>query len=505
MTSTPLGSPISAATVGGGAPAPAAEPATRQAAKSFVWTALESVSVSGLLFIVVILMARHLTPEQFGIVAIALSVVQPATAIVESLFYEAIIHTRDLTDRHVDTAFFVTFGLGVGCAGAAWGAGALLAWLFATPELLPLTGVLGLTLLGSGLVAVPVACLRRDLNFKSLAIRSIVGRGAGAGIGLAAVFVGIGEWALIVQQLATAVLGLTVIVGSLPRFPRLRFSRQEFRELWRYGLPSVTTTLAFHLDVRMYSLLVGYLYGTNVLGYLNLAYRLIDGIRDMLHYSAYHLALPLLSRRRGDDAALFRGFLRLGRMVASVTLPLFATAGVFAPELIRFAVGPNWLPSVLMMRAVCGAACLYFLIDAAPIVFGTLRRPQMSMVINLCGMAVGLLLIAVVPRFDDAVPGYVWLTRYAVIAGLTYLGLNRVGLGLRALGVMVWPVLVSAILTIAVTVMLREQLLDLPPIVTILIGAVVSAVMSVGLGFLIMRSTVRDVGQFLLSVSRRGR
>jgi len=496
VTATPLGPPISDS---------AAEPATRQAARSFVWTALESVSVSGLLFIVVILMARHLTPEQFGMVAISLSVVQPATAIVESLFYEATIHTRDLTERHVDTAFVVTFALGTCGAVAAWGAGALLAWLFAMPALFPLTGVLGVTLLCSGLVGVPVACLRRDLNFKSLAIRSIIGRGMGAGVGLAAALAGLGEWALIVQQLATAVLGLAVIVGSLPRFPRFRFGRRECRELLTYGLPSVTTTLAFHLDVRMYSLLVGYFYGTNVLGYLNLAFRLVDGIRDMLHYSAYHLALPLLSRRRGDQAALFRGFLRVGRMVASVTLPIFATAGVFTPELIRLFVGPNWLPSIFLMRSVCAAACLYFLIDTAPIVFGTLRRPQMSMMINLCGMAIGLVLITLVPQMDDAVPGYVWLVRYMVIAALTYVGLTRVGLQVRALAGMALPVLTSALLTVGAASALRGLLSGLPLVSTIAIGCVASALLSIGLGFVIMRSTVRDVAQFLLSVGRRGR
>ena len=477
-------------------------PATGQAAqagKSFIWTSLESVSVSGLLFLVVIVMARILTPEQFGVVAIALAVITPMTAIVESLFYEATIHVRELTDRHLDTAFTVAMALG--CVGFAlcWALGLVLAPLFGAPELRLLTGVLGSTLLFSGLAAIPVAVLRRELQYKSLAMRSLAGRGLGSLIGLGAAAAGWGEWALVVQQLATAMLGFAVILGTTQRFPRLGFGRAEFRELALYGVPSVLTTLTFHLDVRGFSLLVGYLYGTVVLGYLNLAFRLVEGIRDMLHASTYHLALPLLSRRRDDREGVYRGYLRLLRMVAAVSLPLFVLGGVFAPELVVLTVGRQWMPSIGSIQAVAAAACIYFMIDSAPIVFGTLRRPQWGTAINVAGLVCGLLLVGLLPRVAGTVqPALVWLLRWGVIAGLTYGALLRLGLpGGRLLRASAPPVVVALVLACVLAPVRGVLAAVLPPFGVVALGGVVAVLLAVGLEAVLMRATLLDVGRFL--------
>ncbi len=471
--------------LGGAAPSPQpSERQTAQAGRSFIWTSLESISVSGVLFIVVILMARLLTPPQFGIVAIGLAVVTPMTAIVESLFYEAMIHLREVTDQHADMAFTVALGLGAAGSALCWGIGALLARLYGLPELTMLTGAMGITLLFSGLGAVPVAMLRRDLRYRSLAIRSIFGRGLGAAIGLGSAAFGAGEWALVIQQIATAALGFVVILGSTGRFPRLGVHKAELRQLLVFGVPSVMTTLTFHLDVRIYSLVVGYLYGTVTLGYLNLAYRLVDGIRDMLH-----------------------GYLRALRMVSGVTLPLFAAGGIFAAELLAVTVGPKWLPSTPIVQITAVGACIYFLIDAAPIVFGTLQRPQLSMAINLIGMGCGLALLAALPRGGPALPALIWVGRGALIAVLTTAALLWLGTPARALARATLPTVICTGLMTAAVVALRDgALAGLPPAGVLAIGAPAAACLGVLLARVLMRDTVHDIMAFLMgAVLRRGR
>jgi PST family polysaccharide transporter len=474
-----------------------------QPARSFVWSALESVSVSGLLFVVVIFMAQRLTPAEFGLAAVALAVTQPLVAVVESLFYEALIHIRDLTPRHVDTGFSVTLVLGILTAGLSWAAGAVLARLYEMPQIMPLTGTMGLVLLFSGLGAVPVACLRRDMQFKSLALRSILGRGLGAAIGLAAAFAGAGVWALVIQQVATAALGFVVILGSTERFPRPGFDRSAFTDIFTYGLPSVTTTVAFHLDVRLYSLLVGYSYGPAVLGYLNLSFRLIDGIRDLLHYSSYHLALPLLSRRRDDRDGLFRGFLKATRMASACTLPMFAATVVLAPDLVRVIVGPQWLPSVPMVRSIGIAACLYFLIDLAPIVFGTLRRPQISMKINLAGMAIGLIALSVTPAVSDSVPGLIWMGRYIVVAAITFACLRGVGLSVRQLAANTVPLVLCVAASCLAVWLLRGTLDTYSAVTRMAVGGLATVALAIATTALFMRRTLLDVWHFAASLAHR--
>ncbi|HET6522629.1 MAG TPA: oligosaccharide flippase family protein, partial [Geminicoccaceae bacterium] len=170
--------------------------------RSVAWAGLEIVSLLLLSFVTLIILARLLGPAEFGVAALALVTVQFLTMIVRSVFIDAIVQRERLEPGHLDSAFWAgalaTLLFIVLCVlGAPW-----LGRVFHEPKLAEVFVWMSLSLAFSGADGVPMAILRRELRMKELAIRSFLGRLAGAVVGIGMAFADYGVWALVGQQIA---------------------------------------------------------------------------------------------------------------------------------------------------------------------------------------------------------------------------------------------------------------------------------------------------------------
>ena len=182
----------------------AASPLSRSATVSAAWALAESGSLSLLSFVVLLVLARMLTPEDFGLAAIALSVVQLLAAICEVLFHDAIVHRDGLTREQLASAHTLTVALGALLTAAAAATAPLVETLLAVDRLGPVLAAAAPAIFFTSLSAVPVANLRRNMEFRAVALRMMCGRLAGGAIAIAAVLGGLGLWSLIAQLVATA-------------------------------------------------------------------------------------------------------------------------------------------------------------------------------------------------------------------------------------------------------------------------------------------------------------
>ena len=180
----------------------------RVAAKALVWTSLESFALSGLSLISLAVFARFLSPAEFGLAAIALAIVQGLTVPVELLFRDALIQRKDLQDIQVNSAFTVSVGLGAALCGGCWLCSPSLIerWL-REPQLGHVLKWMSLSLIGMGFGSVVVAMQRRKLEFRALALRSLLGRASSAVVAISLAFMGAGVWSLVAQQVLLVCLG----------------------------------------------------------------------------------------------------------------------------------------------------------------------------------------------------------------------------------------------------------------------------------------------------------
>jgi len=395
------------------------------AARGLVWVALEGGGISVLSLATLLVLARLIGPAEFGMAGLALSIVQILYLVVEMLFHDALVQRPVLEDRHVDSALWTSLILGVTMAGGCW---ALAPWaerLFEAPGLAPVLAWCGVSLIFGGANGVMTALLRRDLRFKRVAARSVLGRFAGAAAGLGLALAGFGVWALVAQQVAMAAASTLALWIRPPRRPALRLSWRHVRELLHFALPAFAASFLWQVNLKLFVLIVGYLLGPVAVGYLTIAMRMVDTARTLLATALHQLALPLFSRRQEDRAALARGFRGATEMTVLVTLPLFAGLFALAPETVHTVLGGGWEEAVPLIRILCVVAMAQMTRQFGNAVLTAVGQPRLLAVQNLLGFVVSVGLVLAFGRSGVLAATVMWGVRFLTVLPFNALLVRR--------------------------------------------------------------------------------
>jgi PST family polysaccharide transporter len=434
-----------------------------RAARSLVWTALESFGLSGLSFVSLVVLSRFLSAEEFGAAAIALGVVQILNLFVEITFHDALVQRREVEERHFDTAFTTNVAVGAALSAACFlGAGPFAA-LIGEPEVAPLLGPMSLSLPAMGFAASLIARQRREMEFRPLAIRSLAGRAGGAVLAISAAVAGAGADALVVQQVASVALASAVLWLFARRRPRLRFSREAFGALIGFGVRTASVNLVFFSIQRLFVIGVGSQLGLGAAGYVTLAFRCVDMLRDLVAGAILQLSLPVFSRLQDDRAALERHFAAAVEIGAAAMFPVFIGLAVTAPEVVALLFGAKWAPAAPYVALLAVLAVQYSARMFSTPLVSALGRPHYSLVsglVQLLFIVAGLALVGW--RSADWAMA-VWTLRLLVSTPLDMAMLKR------ASGIGQWrqirgavPVLAIALAMAAVVLAVKLVALDLP-------------------------------------------
>ena len=241
------------------------------AAKSAMWAGVESASLSLFSFIVLLVLAKLLTPADFGVAAIAISMFSLLCAVGELLFHDAIVRRKDLSERQIAAAHTATLLVGAGLTLIIVGAAMPLERLFAAPHLAGVLEGMSPSILLVAAGAVPVAVMRREFRYRSVALRMVSGRLAGGIAGIVCAFQGLGVWSLVVQQVATALVALlTILALDFSSVPPIASPRHAV-PLLRFGLVTLAVNLLAGGTVKVFLPVCGLILSTYNLGLVSLA------------------------------------------------------------------------------------------------------------------------------------------------------------------------------------------------------------------------------------------
>jgi O-antigen/teichoic acid export membrane protein len=402
-------------------------------AKSLVWTALESSGLSGLSFISLVVFSRLLTPTDFGLAAMALSIVQILNVPVEMLFHDALIRSKDASRIHFDTAFTASVALGAALCAACWAGADLLADAVEQPSLATVLRWMSLSLVAMGFGSAIIAHQRRIMAFRALAIRSLVGRIAAAVIGIALAFLGAGVWSLVAQQVLIVALMTTVLWLMAEERPRFRFSFSVLRELGGFGTKSVLIVLGGVAVPRFFMLLVGRFLGSVTAGYFNMAFRSVDMLRSLVSSAVVQLALPIFSRRQDDPAGLARAFNSSVEFTCAVAYPIFAALMVLSSDVTQVLFGPKWATSAPLISLSSAISLQYFARQFAPPLMVSVGRPLYPVLTQGAALAFAGVGMLVVGYRSMNAAAWVWLLASVGPLPLEAWMLRRAtGIGIRA-------------------------------------------------------------------------
>lgn len=330
-----------------------AESLKHKTLKGTIWSSVERFSVQGIAFVVMIIMARILTPEDYGLVGMVTIFIAVSQSLVDSGFSQALIRKQDRTETDNSTVFFFNIAVGLFLYLILFLCAPLIARFYDQPLLTPLTRLISLSVLINSFVVVQRALLTVKIDFKTQAKASLSAAIIAGAVGITMAYTGFGVWAIVWYQL----VNLAVNVGLLWVFsrwrPRLLYSWASFRELFSFGSKLALSGIIDTLYNNIYLIVIGKVFKASDLGYYTRSSQFAQFPSSNLSAIMQRVTFPVLCTIQDDDDRLRSVYRRFLRLSAFVVFPLMCgLAGVSYP-FIRLILGEKWLFSAELLQIIC--------------------------------------------------------------------------------------------------------------------------------------------------------
>lgn len=312
-----------------------------------LWTAAGTAGQSVVSILVTLILARLLTPTDFGLMGAALVVVSFARIATQLGVAPAIVQRPELSPRHVGAgaAVSVVAGLVLGVVVAA--AAPSLAGFFRMPDLEPLVRVLAWAFPLAGVAVPGMALLQREMKFRVLARIQVVSFVLGYGaVGVAAAWAGAGVWALVAAHLGQVTLRSALVAQARPEALAWTLALREAGQLLRFGLGLSLARFANTFAQQADNLVVGRLLGAEELGAYGRSYQMMMVPTNLIGTVLDKVLFPALASVQDDAARMGRAHLRTVGAVVMITAPLAALLVVVSADLIPVLLGPGWEAAV---------------------------------------------------------------------------------------------------------------------------------------------------------------
>jgi lipopolysaccharide exporter len=462
------------------------EDLARAGARGVAWQGGAFVLGKGVVLVTTVLLARLLAPEQYGLVSLALVLIAYAEAVADAGVAQALVYLKP-SRATVRAALLCSLLLGSLLAAVGVLTAPVVGSFFGRPDVVPLVRVLALSLIASGLAAVPEALLRRTLEFRRLTVATVVRSLVTGAVAVGLALDGYGAWALVWGTIAGSVSYCVLLWLLHPRSAWTEPSpplRRALRAVLAYGAPVAGANLLAKLIFDVDYLVVGHRLGAEALGYYTLAFRLPEFLIINVFFVISSVAFPLYSRARDDPARLRTGYLFSVRLQSLYGVCAGVGIAVVAPLLVLVVFGEAWRGATQALVALALYAACRSLGAGANDVYKALGRPGLSVTLSLVRLAV--LVPALILGSRAGIEGVAWaqaITSLCFVFLMQGLACRMLQLRPRQLLASAAPALVSGVAVAAVALPLT--LVPLPPVAALALAvlggvAAVSAVLGVG-------------------------
>lgn len=321
-----------------------------QAIHGAFWSAIQNWGSQAGTLIFFFILARLLSPDAFGLFALANVFLAFMQIFLEQGFSQALIQRQTLEVEHLDTAFWTSLCLGILLTILSFLGANTVADVFDQKELAPIIQGLSPLFLISAFGGVQRSLLERQFAFKAVAARTLIGTLAGGVVGVAMALIGYGVWSLVGQQLTNELVAVLVLWKMSDWRPGLRLSISHFKDLFDFGINILAFNFFNFFDTRSDDFLIGYFLGIVALGFYSIAYKILDAMTQLLVNATTQVALPTFSRLQEDLEQFRKAFYTATRLTSVIAFPAFLGVASLAPELVTALFGEQWLPAVPVMR-----------------------------------------------------------------------------------------------------------------------------------------------------------
>jgi len=377
-----------------------------QAVRGVFWSFLDRIGQQGIRFVIMVILARLLVPEQFGLIGMLTIFMEVARSFVDSGFSAALIQKKEVTDVDISSAFYINVGIGLAEMGLFYVGAPWVANFYHQPILTPLMRVLSLSLVIGSLTCVHTALLCRRIDFQTQLKVGIAATVLSGGIGIGMAAQGFGVWSLVAQYLANSFFRTVFLWGLSVWHPRLVFSLASVREMFGFGSRLLAAGLLNTIFEDLYLVVIGRLFSAAQLGLYTSARRIETLAATNTTNVVTHVAFPVFSQIQDDPVRLKRSLRKAMTMLALVHFPIIVGLAVTARPLVYVLLSAKWAASIPWLQLLCLVGASY---PFQALLLNTLKaKGRSDLFFNLEVFKKVLTVLAIVITYRWGVAGMIW-------------------------------------------------------------------------------------------------
>ena len=362
---------------------------------SLFWKLIERGGTQGIQFLVTIILARLLLPEEFGVIIIVTIFIAISGVFVQSGFNTALIQKKNADEIDFSSVFYLCLVVASILYSVLYLTAPTIAAFFGNSELVSVLRVLSLTLFFGAVNSVQIAVISRNMHFKKLFIGSFGAIIISGIVGILMAYENFGIWALVVQQLTNQFI-VAVILWFLVKWrPKLIFSFERIYILFKFSWKLLVAGLIDTLYKNLSSLIIGKMYSPGMLGFYNRGEQFPNLIVSNIDGSIQSVMLPTLASYQNNKQRV-KEIVRRAIVTSSfIVLPVMVGLAVIAESLVNILLTEKWLPAVPFLQIFCASYALWPIHTANLQAINALGRSDIFLKLEIVKKIIGLIILGI--------------------------------------------------------------------------------------------------------------
>lgn len=362
---------------------------------SLIWKLSERVGVQGVQFVLQIILARLLSPEDYGLIAIIMIFIALANVFIQSGFSTALIQKKDTDEKDYSSVFYLSLLLAGIIYSVLYLSAPLIGKFYSSIELVKVLRVLSLTLFLGAFNSIQNVIISKKMEFKKQFLSSIVAVVFSGILGVILAYKNFGVWSLVYQQLVSQFLICLILLKIVDWKPKLEFSFEKIKELFKFGSKLLLSSLIDTLYMNITSLVIGKFYSPSMLGYYNRGNQFPQMIVSNFNGSIQSVLFPALAAEQENKERL-KNIVRRSTVTSSyIIFPLMIGLMVVSEPLVKLLLTDKWLPCVPYLRIFCLSYALWPIHTANLQAINAIGRSDIFLKLEIIKKILGIVILII--------------------------------------------------------------------------------------------------------------
>lgn len=372
---------------------PKNETLTHRVVKGGFWVFILRVVGQFLAFIRLIILARMLSPNDFGLMGIALLTLSILETFSQPGFHQALIQKKENIDSYLDSAWIILIIRGFMIAAIIYLIAPYASIFFKSPSAKPIIQIIGLSILIEAFTNIGVIYFQKELEFNKQFIYELTGTVANFIVAVSAVLILKNVWALVLGLLTANLIKCVVSYFIHPYRPHFTTDFTKAKQLWGFGKWVMGSNIVIFLITHGDDIFVGKFLGASALGLYQVAYRISNIPATEITHVISQVTFPAYSKLQDNIPKLREAYLRVLQFTTFLSFPIAGSLFVLAPDFTRIFLGEKWLPMVQTMQVLCIFAVARSIAATMGSVFYSVARPKIQTKLAIIQLTIMVIII----------------------------------------------------------------------------------------------------------------